>query len=720
MRLPLYLVALCVLGGQRISAINQNPIVRECPQTPHLLPVSVEASAPRPLTICDLVAMREISEEEVRISPDGENVAFVVKRAVPESNNYESGIFVASAASGIPLRQISSNISPTGNDPRRVDWSPDGRFVSYLTSKGGSSQVWLTDPSGGDSRELTHHMGGIHNYRWAPGGHQIAFTAADVRSDIEIRQVAARGIIYDGSLRLSELRPETMVPEPEQLWIYDLGTQTERRLWGDTTVDVKAAWFGFYGDLYWSPDGTTIAVLQRPIGESSWDKYDLVLIAVETGAVRRLLNDVFVGDVRWSPDGRQIAFVGSIDSMQRRDWDHLNAAIFTIDVARRNIDRRTSRLNWPERLWWNNAGDGIYFERRFDGHSALYRLSLSGHESRISDLSRNQNYLSNCSLDQGQQRAACITENVATPAEVAVVDLRDSSVRLLTNFHTEFKNARLGEITKIDWTNKYGDGNFGYLVKPLNYVEGRRYPLIEILYYFPGTFLKDFLGNYPIQVLAANGYAVVCVNVRNGRHPDTLRWYSPLDTLRILTQRLVAEGIADPARVGVMGWSYGGEIVNVAVTHSYLFRAASAGEGDGIPDPDDYFLEDEPFQKAFLDRYVGGWPDGSAAKVWREVSPALNAGRVRTPLMLEAAASPYGALHYYTALKKRHKAVELVIYPDETHVFHQPDHMLSSMERNLDWFNFWLKDQEESTPEKKAQYERWRKLRDMCREPDNN
>jgi hypothetical protein len=139
-----------------------------------------------------------------------------------------------------------------------------------------------------------------------------------------------------------------------------------------------------------------------------------------------------------------------------------------------------------------------------------------------------------------------------------------------------------------------------------------------------------------------------------------------------------------------------------------------------VPDPDDYFLEDEPFQKAFLDHYVGGWPDGSAAKVWREVSPALNAERVRAPLMLEAAESPYGALHYYTALKKRHKAVEMVIYPNETHVFHQPDHMLSSMERNLDWFNFWLKGEEAPDPAKKEQYNRWRKLRELQHEHEGH
>jgi dipeptidyl aminopeptidase/acylaminoacyl peptidase len=714
MRLPLYLVALCAFSSQTILAIDQKgSIAPGCTQTSSLLPVSAESSAPRPLAICDLVGMREISEEEVRISPDGENVAFVVNRAVLETNNYESGIFVAKVAAGGPLRQLSSNVNPIATEPRRIDWSPDGRFVSYLSSQGGSSQVWLTDPSGGDSQQLTHHKGSIHNYRWAPDGHRIAFTTADVPSDSEISRIAARGVIYDGSVRLSQLRPETMVPEPEQLWIYDLRTRTERKLWEDTTVDVKAAWFGFYGDLYWSPDGTTIAALRRPVAESSWDKYDLVLISVENGTVEGLLDDVFIGDISWSPDGRQLAFVSSIDSMQRHDWDRLNVAIFTMDIARKDIVQRTSVLYWPERLWWSKIGDGIYFERRFDGHSALYKLSLSNHDQRISELSRSQNYLSDFSLDERQQRVACITENVSTPADIAVVDLRDGSVRTLANLHPEFKNLRLGAITKLEWTNKYGDSSFGYLVKPLDYVEGRHYPLVAVLYYFPGTFLGDSLGNYPIQVLAANGYAVLCVNVRNGAHPDTLRWYGPLDTLKMLTQRLVAEGIADPARKGIMGWSYGGEIVNVTVSHSDLFQVASAGEGAGVPDHDDYFLEDAPFQKAFLDRYVGGWPDGSAAKVWREVSPALNAQRVRAPLMLEAAESPYGALHYYTALKKRHKAVELVIYPDETHVFHQPDHLLSSMERNLDWFNFWLQNKEDLDPAKTDQYQRWRELRKL-------
>jgi dipeptidyl aminopeptidase/acylaminoacyl peptidase len=155
-----------------------------------------------------------------------------------------------------------------------------------------------------------------------------------------------------------------------------------------------------------------------------------------------------------------------------------------------------------------------------------------------------------------------------------------------------------------------------------------------------------------------------------------------------------------------MGWSYGSELTNLTLTHNKVFAAASASSG-GANNPGEYWLSGEPFQH-YIEGTMGGSPYGEYDKRFDELSTVRQAHRVSAPLLIEAAAQEMlHSLEFYSALRGLGKPVELVIYPDEGHIYSQPKHRLASMERNLDWFSYWLLGRTDPDPLKHEQYARW-------------
>jgi len=274
----------------------------------------------------------------------------------------------------------------------------------------------------------------------------------------------------------------------------------------------------------------------------------------------------------------------------------------------------------------------------------------------------------------------------------------------------------------IDWTNKYGIHEFGYLVKPTNHKLGVHYPLVVVTEDCRG-FLRGGQGHeYPIQVFAANGFAVLCSGLLagarrvppSGNFEETLmRWKVPMASLETATKMLTDMGVVDPRRKGLTGLSYGAEVTSFTISHSDLFQAAITSSGSGR-DPIFYYFANNFWHQQFVQWGLGGIPEGKTSKSWQELSPALNAERVKAPLLIQSADSEYLlGLQFYTALKELDKPGEFFIYADEGHIKNHPKHRFEIYERNLDWFNFWLQDKEDPDRAKADQYTRWRELKKL-------
>jgi dipeptidyl aminopeptidase/acylaminoacyl peptidase len=193
--------------------------------------------------------------------------------------------------------------------------------------------------------------------------------------------------------------------------------------------------------------------------------------------------------------------------------------------------------------------------------------------------------------------------------------------------------------------------------------------------------------------------------------PSELRrliWFNTLENIRSLVQSLDKQGVVDPTRVGIAGYSYGSQMVNVAVTQSHLFKAASSGDGN--------YLEPTLYRtvRCSYDAIYGGGPADAAAQTqYAAFAPSYRASFARTPVLQQLAEPRPGSIDFYQALRKAGVPAQLTLYPgeslasDETHFFHIPANQRAAMMENLAWFDFWLKGAVSSTESDDGQLARW-------------
>ena len=640
-------------------------------------PISTNDS--RLITPQDLVSMRDFVG--ARISPNGKHVAFVVTQPVLETNSYRSGLFVVATEPGAVPTNLGTVGPPRWDDYGQVggapQWSPDSRSITYLTSKSGTLQIWKWRLIEGEPQQLTRNGGDVQEYEWSADGTKIVFVRRDAADVEQAKAKAEEGILWDGSIQASRGKPVMnwvldSLPRKTHLWIYELETETER----EATANEEA----------------TYKQSHAPLNGIPFSRYK---VAPDKSAVA-YSTTIF--------DAKKYKYQAVVLNLQRKSESAVSQLTPLMPAP----------LYYIQDFWWKGDSQEIYFNQAVGAKSNLYAVPVTGGPQR--DITKTEDLIHTCSFDQAKILAACIRENATTPPELVRVDTRDGSVLLLAQINPEFRNIKLSPATKREWTNKYGDPAFGHLIKPIDYQPGKRYPLIVTTYRSKG-FLKGGVGDeYPVQLFAANGFAVLSFDASTNRPDDDdfntnmLRWNSPLATLDLAIKQLDDLGITDPNRRAITGLSYGADITEFVITHSDLFQAAATSGASGR-DPLFYYLSGNGGAKLFK-TWVGGWPGGAAAPRWRELSPALNAEKTQAALLINATEREYlGGLQLYTALKELRKPVELVIYPDEGHVKNQPKHRYQIYLRNLDWFRFWLQNSEDPDPAKKQQYERWRAMR---------
>jgi dipeptidyl aminopeptidase/acylaminoacyl peptidase len=651
-------------------------------------------TTPRPITSMDLLTMRDVIG--LQISPDGRSVAYVVSQAVHETNSYRTALFVVGTEPGsVPINLGSAGPPQWDRLGQYVriapQWSPDSQYITHLMGEKDRKQIWRWHRKGDKPEQLTRNPDDVQSYEWRPDGRQIIFTTVDPIRPEEIKRVAEQGIIYDsyaGEGFENSIKPWegkyiaraaiAAKPRRKQVWIYDLAARTERKATAEEEAD--------YNKTH----------LPRQVYQPT--------------------DKVYVSITETSPDGKQIAYVSMLldpDSARHAAW-----AISVKDTdGGEPVELVPPSKLYIHRLWWSKDSRAIYFARdREAGEIGIYTMPARG--GTMHELTKSKDLLTQISFDKDVSRVACLRENATTPPEVAVFDLKDGVLHTLANVNPEFQNIALSSVTRLEWDNKYGYKSSGYLVKPLDYELGKRYPLIVTTYGTRG-FLRGAVGDeYPIQVFAANGFAVLDFSSPSRPVPkqgdfDTvmLHWYSPMASLETAVNMLNKMGVIDPTRKGLTGLSYGAEITNFTISHSDLFQAAAASS-DSARDPIFFYFTNSYWHKLFK-QWGLGLPEGETAARWREISPALNAARVKAPLLIQVADSEYlSGLQFYTALREHGKPVEMVIYADECHIKNQPKHRYEVYQRNIDWFNFWLQGREDPDPSKRDQFTRWRAMRD--------
>jgi len=611
------------------------------------------------------------------ISPDGAYVAYTEQKPNWEANAFETQIWIAVAATGERYQLTSGKKGVS--DPQ---WSPDSKQVAFLSSRDGKPQIYVISPRGGEARQLTSGEHGLVSFRWSPDGKQIAFAATAPESKAR----------KDRKERLGEFEIITGDYQMVHLWTLDVGAAGAKPV-ALTEGDgfSVAAW-------RWSPDGKQIAfAATRDPDLSSGETSEIYVVRTADKFVRKLTDGggPHRGPV-WSPDGEQIAFVTAAG---KKYSYYENETIATIPAGGGKMTLRSERFDEnPNLVAWNSKG--IWFGAAQKTEEGLFTLDPG--TNAISRM-RVPGGLSprGVSLTSDGKTMAFTGAAANQFAEVYVSPVADPAPKKLSDFSAQWKGFHLASREVISWKGKDGATVEGILIKPANFVAGKKYPLLVVIHGGPTGVDTPAMAPdryYPVEEFAAKGAVVLRPNYQGSagygekfrsRNVRTLG-FGDYDDVMAGVDAVIAMGIADPDRMGAMGWSEGGYISAFITTYSTRFKAVSVGAG--ISDWMTYYVNTDihPFTRQYLLKTP--WED---PEIYKKTSPITYINNAKTPTLiqhgeLDRRVPIANGFELYQGLKDRGVPVKMIVYKGFGHPITKPKEMRAVMEHNYEWFSKWI------------------------------
>jgi dipeptidyl aminopeptidase/acylaminoacyl peptidase/CubicO group peptidase (beta-lactamase class C family) len=608
--------------------------------------------------------------EQPALHPDGTRVAYVLRTDDRENDTTVRSLWLVTVdRQARRLTRGTADVAPT--------WSPDGRWLAFVRAQDGPPQLWLLPADGGEPEQLTTLAFGAGTPVWSPDGTRIAFSAAVDAADPDAPAATDRlGYKVDGGGLLRGAR--------KHLHMLDLTTREVTRL---THGDWHA------GDPSWSPDGTRLAF---PAGRDP--DADLTMrsavYTVEPGGEPRLagLAEGLAGPVCWTADGEALLVVGRTDTAIGHNG-LLRVSGGTAVNLTAPLDRNVmpGGPGYPGGLPQLTDGETVLFCARDRGCTHLYAVPVGGGEPRLVVGGAGRTV---AGLSVAGGRAALVLATPTSTGEIALLD--GAECQPLTS-HGGLDGIELFAHEEREFTISDGTTVHGWLLR--DPTRPGPQPLLLDVHGGPHNAWNATADPVHLyhQVLAAEGWAVLLLNPRGSDgygesfftavvgawgEADAVDLLEPID-------RLVAEGVADPARLAVAGYSYGGFMTCHLTGHDDRFAAAVAG---GVVSD----LTSEA-GTSDLGHFLGAWEVGAAPWAdpdrYARLSPLSAVDRVRTPtLVVHGAADercPAGqAEQWFSALRGRRVPSQLVLYPGSSHLFildGRPSHRLDFNRRIVHW-----------------------------------
>ena len=636
------------------------------------------------MTFDDVMALKTIGITSV--SPDGKSVLYTVSYADMKENERRTEIWLAEA--GRKARRFT-----TGKEDNTPQWSPDGQWIGFLSTRGApapsgaggpaagpgsgpKAQVYLISPFGGEGWALTDAKGGVTAFAWAPDSKQVAYVALVPLTDDEEKKQKDKDDpqVADSAFRFSHL------------WVIDVESKTASEI-------VKSE--GVISDPQWSPDGREIAYTTNPTPKADDGSVSDVMIAMAdgSGSPRKLnQNDGPDFGARWSPDGKSIAFNTRAGTPVAVGFARLNviaAGGGTPRIVAPAFDSPVSNVSWSP------DGATLYFLAATRTTSQLFSVAASGGEAR--PVSAGDGTINGASFSRDGKSVAFSRGDLQHPADVYLSTLASFAPVKLSDQNPQIDSLSLGRGEVVRWKGKDGMEIEGVVIYPVGYSPGRRYPVIANIHggpsgvwnqSFPGTW-----GNYA-HVWAAGGWITFLPNIRGSsaygekfQQANIRDWGGgDYQDIQAGLDDLVKRGIADPAKMGQTGWSYGGYMTAWTLTQTDRFKAVMVGAGL----TNMYSMYSTNDLQRVLEGYFGGepWDDGQA---YSRASAMTFIKQAKTPTLILHGGNdqrvPIGqAQELYMGLKKNEVPARMVFYPREGHGLNEPRHQLDKMKREYSWF----------------------------------
>ncbi len=677
-------------------------------------------------TLDESLSLRSINSP--MISPDGRFVAYRMNETNWKDNEFISQIWLVNLATG-----TSFQLTRGKHGPGAVEWSPDGKWLAFVAEREASAieplseekkeekkekeakkedgkdadagggkpaahQIWLISPEGGEAWQLTKSPKDVGDFEWSKDSKSIVFAAnpAETKTSKDRKEKYSDYDVFEKDY------------EQNQLWLVDVSTALKnflpvaaKQLTSDLSLNVSS--------FAWSPDSTRIAfsATRNPLLAFGSDEDIYLLDLTKNNAVKKIVAlEGPDGSPMFSPDGKQLAFS---TALAQPDFFYANGHLAIVDVdavlaktATTPSDVRDLTAKFdedPRPLDW--GPDGIYFVALQHTNAHAFRLDPQSTEIRRIT-APDTFFIGGVSFTKDFKTIAFTEADGAHMSELYVSPVAGFSPRKLTDMTAQVKDWNLGTSEVISWKSQDGAEIEGILHKPAGYDPSKKYPLLVMIHGGPTGISQPLLAAgvyaYPVPIFLSEGALVLepnyrgsagygaafrALNVRNLGVGDMWDVMSGVDSL-------IAKGIADPNRLGSMGWSEGGYISAFLTTHTDRFKAISVGAG--ISDWMTYYVNTDitPFTRQYL--MATPWDD---PEVYAKTSPITTIKQAKTPTLIQQGSNDKrvpvpDSYELYRGLQDEGVPSRLIFYTGFGHGVNKPKSRRALLQSNLDWFNHYI------------------------------
>jgi len=620
-------------------------------------------------------ALAEISKThrflETAISPDGAHLAYVEAMAAPN----QSAVYIA------PRVRVGAGDGKVACDEHSLAWSADGKQLAFLSdcAKKEQLELYVAPAEGGAARQLTHLKGLVAEPKWSPDGKRIAILFTE-----NLPHAAGP---------LDPVPPDSGVLESQifeqRLTLVDASTGAARQL---TPKDM------YVYEYDWSPDGRGFAATAAPgDGDANWWTAQLYTVGGASGEMKSIYKppvELQIATPRWAPDGKSVVFIGGLMS----DEGSTGGDVFQIPAAGGTAKNLTpgmaasaSNITWPRNSRY------LFFTEHHDGGSAISQLDpATGQTERLwqGDESINPPFDdSGISMTADGKSSAVIRHSFKQPPEIWSGRIGDWKQ---VTHENRLRKPLWGDAKSLHWTND-GFNIQGWLIYPAGFDAGTKYPMVVAVHGGPASSVKPTWPRpgYNPALLSQQGYFVLMPNPRGSYGQGekfaaaNVRDFGGGDLRDILAgvDEAIRSAPVDPQRIGITGWSYGGFMTMFAVTQTNRFKAAVAGAG--ISNWQSYYGQNAI--DTWMIPYFGASVYDDPA-VYAKMSAIDFIKQVKTPTLIVAGdrdgecPAPQ-SYEFWHALKTIGVKTQMVVYRNEGHSFHKPEHQKDVLLRMIAWFN---------------------------------
>lgn len=706
-----------------------------------LLTIRVSSQTKQPVLVTDMLKIKTISS--VTLTEDGSTAAFVVTSIEPESDSarweykYTSQLWIVSAEPGAVPRQLT--FSKEGAS--QPAWSPDGKQLAFVRTVDSRPQIFILSFSGGEPMQLTKFKYGAAAPRWSPDGKQIAFAASvrpkELMNDSLLnpgKKAPAWSMEKPGFNKNEQLMSSVAKPNPD-------GTMSEVRAYLDMNANDRKA--TILNKLNFQSETDVSA-------EMSFNQFFVVDVQPSATPVSITHGFYRFNNLQFTPDGKQFIITADIDSMEHPDRSqeseifivNANGSQMKLLLGKKDISYNGALLShngkWIALQYnkinsvsvptlalmpvngsekdiinipfdrnvgnavWSKDDQAIYFTAQSNGGAPLYRLDIKSKQiKQITDVNAGM-----LSFDLENDKLVYVKTEVSNPNELYLSDINVSNAKRITSLNESWlQQKQISMPEKHSFTNSIGQTVEYWVMKPIGFEAGKKYPLLLEIHGGPAAMWGpgELSMWHEYQYFCSKGYGVVYCNPRGsgGYGEKFLRgnikdWGAgPTSDVLTALDKTVAEGWADTSKLLVTGGSYAGYLVAWIIGHDHRFKAACSQRG--VYDLSTFFGEGNAWR--LVPNYFGGYPwDAEAKAILQRESPITYVQNITTPYIIfhgdnDRRTGFVEGEMLYRSLKVLGRPVEYVRHPNATHEITRSGNnrqRIDQMLRTWEFFERWI------------------------------